>query len=95
MNAKPIALMWVLWVAGVAGCGSGVPAAPPEMNLDEARATIERNAQMEIEHIQGDSELSDAEKEKRIADVRRGSEGQLKVYTEAKTARDEAYPPGP
>ena len=81
----------LLMLLTAVGCGSGLPNAPPPMDLESEKKLMEKNAKLEIDHINADSSLSDTEKEKRINQVHRGTEGYLKTFAKSKEERDREY----
>lgn len=81
----------VLIGLATSGCGSGIPDKPLPMDMEAETALARKNAQIEIDMIQADKSLSDAEKTKQIAAVHSGVEGYLKTFAESKKARDEQY----
>src|SRR5262249_21221005 len=88
---------WPLTIAAVlflAGCEASLPDAPPLMDAEAEKVLVEKNLQIEIDSINSDSQLSPAEKEKKIKQAKKGSEGYMKAFMESKRARDEQYPPG-
>ncbi|WP_013629277.1 hypothetical protein [Rubinisphaera brasiliensis] len=90
-SLRLIRIETVCFVLFIAGCMESLPDAPPAMDLEAEKQIVRKNVQAEIDYIQADSRLSEAEKQTKIEEIKRGSEGYLKNFAEAKKARDEHY----
>jgi len=84
----------LLWSAliPVAGCWqASLPDAPPEFNLKEEQATVQKNVEAQIAHVRNDPGLTEEEKERKVAEIRQGAEGYMESFKHSKEVRDQYY----